>query len=125
MINLGRPLSFFSNQIVTYTMKIPLTKSFRATTLFKAFLINAFVSAIIATIIVEVRYTIESGKGDLYEYIREIFNSGQEYGTNELSKVRSTFLIGFLVTLFLYNALYVLIAYGGGSVAPNKMASYF
>ena len=106
-------------------MAIHLTKSFRATTLFKAFLINAFVSAIIATIIVEVRYTIESDKGELYEYIRNIFNSGQEYGTSTINKVRSTFLIGFLVTLALYNVLYILIAYGGGMLAPNKLSSYF
>ena len=105
-------------------MAIPLTKSFRATSIFRAFLINAFVSALVATIIVEVRYAIEKGKGDLYNSIRVTFNSGNPWN-DDLSKMRSTFIIGFLVTLLLYNILYVVIAFGGGSVASSNIASYF
>ncbi len=105
-------------------MAIPLTKRFRATSIFRAFLINAFVSALVATIIVEVRYAIEKGKGDLYNSIRYTFNSGNPWN-DDLSKMKSTFVIGFLVTLLLYNILYIVVAYGGGSVASKKIASYF
>ena len=93
-------------------MAIPLTKAFRATTIFKAFLINAFLSALIATIIVEVRHAIDSGKGQLYNSIRNTFNGGNPWN-DELSKTRSTFIIGFLVTIYLYNILFIFIEYGG------------
>ena len=105
-------------------MKVPFIESFRATNLFKAFLINAFISALVATIIVEVRQSISVGKGKLYNSIREIFNAGNPWN-DELSKVRSTFIIGFLVTLILYNLLYLLIAYGGVMLTPGSKVSYF
>ena len=105
-------------------MAIPLIKGFRTTTIFKAFLVNAFLSALIATIAVEVRHVIDSGKGQLYESIRNTFNGGNPWN-DELSKIRSTFVIGFLVTLFLYNALYVLIEYGGGLLTSETNHKYF
>ena len=104
-------------------MKFPLIKGFRATTIFKAFLINAFLSALIATIVVEVRYIIEYGQGSTYENIRKFFNGGNDF-VGELDKVSSTFVIGFLVTMILYNTLYILIEYGGGLVTP-KGVKYF
>ena len=99
-------------------MAIPLIKSFRATTIFKAFLINAFLSALIATIIVEVRYIIEYGKGPIYEHIRRFLNGGNDFAT-AINKVTSTFVIGFLVTMLIYNTLYIFIEYGGGLVSPE------
>lgn len=105
-------------------MAIPLTKAFRATTIFKAFIINAFLSALIATIIVEVRYAIDSGKGQLYNSIRNTFNSNNLWN-DELSKTRFTFVIGFLVTLFLYNILYIFIGYGGGLLTTKTSKQYF
>ena len=105
-------------------MAIPLTKAFRATTIFKAFLINAFLSALIATIIVEVRHAIDSGKGQLYNSIRNTFNGGNPWN-DELSKTRSTFIIGFLVTLFLYNILYIFIEYVGGLLTSKTSKQYF
>ena len=100
-------------------MAIPLIKSFRATTIFKAFLINAFLSALIATIIVEVRYIIEYGKGPVYKNIRKFFNGGNDF-VSEINKVTSTFVIGFLVTMLLYNFLYIFIEYGGGLLTQPK-----
>ena len=105
-------------------MAIPVTKAFRATTIFKAFLINAFLSALIATIVVEVRHAIDSGKGQLYNSIRNTFNGGNPWN-DELSKTRSTFIIGFLVTLFLYNILYIFIEYGGGLLTSKTNKQYF
>ncbi len=104
-------------------MAIPFIKSFRATTIFRAFLINSFISALIATIIVEVRYVIEYGQGPTYENIRKFFNGGNDFD-GEINKVTSTFVIGFLVTMILYNILYVLIEYGGGLVTPEGV-KYF
>ena len=100
-------------------MKFPLIKGFRATTIFKAFLINAFLSALIATIVVEVRYIIEYGKGSTYENIRKFFNGGNDF-VGDLDKVTSTFAIGFFVTILLYNILYILIEYGGGLLTPSN-----
>lgn len=105
-------------------MAIPLTKAFRATTIFKAFLINAFLSALIATIVVEVRYIIEYGQGSTYENIRKFFNGGNDF-VGELDKVTSTFVIGFLVTMILYNTLYIFIEYGGGLLTSKTSKQYF
>jgi len=105
-------------------MTIPLIKSFRATTLSKAFLINAFVSAVIATVIVEVRQSLEQGKGTIYSGLKQVFTGDNPFNT-EVKKIRTTFFVGFIVAFMVYNLLYLLMAFGGGMISSKSLESYF
>ncbi|MAH20722.1 MAG: hypothetical protein CMB96_04725 [Flavobacteriaceae bacterium] len=103
-----------------------LIKHSRATNIFKAFLINAFVAALVATIIVEVRRDLNEDKSGIFQIIHNI---ASRFDSNPFKtaprKMFYTFITGFVVSLIIYNILYVLIGFGGGMIANKKQAKYF
>lgn len=104
----------------------PLFKGMRATNILIAFILNAFVAALIATIIVEVRTDMNKNKTAVFKFIDDIV---ERFDPNpfktEFRKMIYTFIAGFFVSLIVYNVLYVLIGYGGGMLAMKRPSKYF
>ncbi len=98
---------------------------FRATTIFKAFILNAFVAAIVATLIIELRISLEDEKNWLYEYFNTYWYAGGSPQLTDSQKIQTTFIVGLVASLIVYNFLYVLLGFGGGMLASSKDFSYF
>ena len=58
---------------------IPIVKNFKATSLSKAFFLNALVTAAIVVLAIEIRRMFEDEKGMIYGYFNNL------YGTKKLS----------------------------------------
>ena len=82
----------------------------RGTSLSMAFAINSVVTALISTIIVEIRLGQKEGKGPW---------------NFESSKAGITFGAGFLITLLVYNTMYFLIGYGSSLTATESRVPYW
>ena len=103
-----------------------LIKHDRATDIFKAFLINSFLAALLATIIVEVRRDLDQDKSGVFQIVDDIVSTFDPNPfRTESRKMFYTFITGFVVSLLLYNMLYLLIGFGGGMITPKKRAKYF
>lgn len=76
---------------------IPLIKNFKASTYFKAFILNAISSSIIASVAIMV-------KDRLDKYTKYHINI----------KIILTFIITFFITLISFSIMYVLFGFGGG-----------
>lgn len=102
-----------------------LFSGFKATTIFKAFMLNAFVAAIVATLIIELRIALQNEKNWLYEYFNTYWFPGGSPQLTNLQKIQSTFIVGFIASLIVYNFLYVIFGFGGGMLSSSKDFSYF
>jgi len=100
----------------------PLTKKFRATTLFKAFILNALASAFIASVASEIRIRLSNDKDKLYILLNS-WIPGKQINDDVLYMV--TFVVSFAACLLVYNTLYLLFYFGGGSITSNGKLNYF
>lgn len=98
-------------------VELPIFKNFQSTSLFKAFLINGIVAALIATLTVEYRLKLENEKSYYYVYTSKFFQSKK---LSEIHKVLSVFALSFLVSFFIYHLMCFLFAYGGGMLSAFK-----
>ena len=104
----------------------PLFKGMRATNLLTAFVLNAFVGALIATIIVEVRRDLDYHQTAVFKFVdRVVERIDPDPFKNEFRKAIYTFIAGFFVSLVVYNILFMFIGYGGGMIASPKLSKYF
>ena len=98
----------------------------RTTDIFKAFVINSFITAFLATIVIEVRRDLDQDKSGVFQFVDDIVSTFDPNPfRTESRKMFYTFITGFVVSLLLYNMLYVLIGFGGGMITPKKRAKYF
>jgi hypothetical protein len=104
-------------------MKIPVTTSFRATSISRAFVINAMIGALIAALIVEMRLQFRDGKSVFTGYAQTIFNVSDKL--NIWQKLTATFIAGALASLLIYHLAYFIIAFGGGFLVGPRPARYF
>lgn len=100
----------------------PLTKNFRATTLFKAFFLNALAAAFIASIAIEIRIRLSNDKDKLY-ILLNTWIPGKQINEDVLYMV--TFIVSFAACLLVYNILYLLFMYGGGMITTSSKVNYF
>lgn len=100
----------------------PFTHSFRATTLFNAFILNALAGAAVAALAIEMRIQLDDDKRPIYGYFSNLLGGG----ISEMQKVLIVFGTAFIGAFVVYNIMYALVAFGGGMLAGNgKDASYF
>jgi len=97
--------------------RLPLFKNFQTTSLFKAFIINAIVAALISTLTIEFRLKLENEKSDYYVYASKFFRNSK---LSEFHKVLSVFALSFLISFFIYHLMCFLFAYGGGMLTTKK-----
>ena len=96
-------------------ISFPLIKNFRATTIRRAFFINAVAVAIIAALTIEVRLYVKqnAAKKNLFFY-----------NFSHVSKVLFVIATSFFIALIVYLLLYGFTGYGGGFIAPTKPAPW-
>ena len=100
----------------------PLTKNFRATTLFKAFFLNALAAAFIASIAIEIRIRLSNDKDKVY-ILLNTWIPGKQINEDVLYMV--TFIVSFAACLLVYNILYLFFMYGGGMITSSSKVTYF
>lgn len=101
---------------------MPLYK-FRATSYFKGFIINAFISALISAIIIELRVSYES-KGK-FKWLYENVIPPERYPGDPRKKVVVTFFNGFMVYMFVYILFYFITGFGGGFIIPKHKINFW
>ena len=110
-----------ANIVLSKRAMFPLTKNFRATTLFKAFFLNALAAAFIASFAIEIRIRLSNDKDQLYILLNK-WIPGKQINKDVLYMV--TFIVSFVACLLVYNILYLLFLYGGGMMTSNIKHSY-
>lgn len=106
------------NQMLS--LSLPLIKSFYATTVLKAFVLNAIAVALIATFAVEIRRELDDVKGQFYLFINPFFAGS---AMTERQKAIVVALASFLGAILVYHIMYVVFGFGGGmltSGGPTK-----
>lgn len=103
-------------------MKFPLFKNFKATSYLRAFILNAFATAAIAALAIEMRITLQDEKSKMYGYFNTMFMGPK---LNELDKIIIVFISAFLGALFVYHIMYALVKFGGGMMISSKKIHYF
>ena len=101
---------------------IPLTNKFRADSYFKAFLLNAIATALIATFAIELRLQLNEEHGNIYYYFNYILSETQIY---EYQKLIIVFIITFLVAILVYQTMYILFEFGGGMMINDNEGLFF
>ena len=88
--------------------------NFRSTTYFKAFLLYAFISAIIAHLAIMLHVNLNE-RSTLFNFISPLTpEKGISHTHQFLIGTFISFIIGFLI----YNIMYFLFGWGGGMVVP-------
>lgn len=91
----------------------PLIKSFKATSYFKAFLLNAIVGAIICGLAIELRLRLEDEKTVYYGFWARVYN---EKKLDNWHKLVATVFITFVVSIAVYHFMYFVFLFGGGQL---------
>ena len=91
--------------------------NFRPTSLVKAFILHAFVSAITAALVVEVRMRLENKSSDLFKYISNIT---PENGISGLHKILFTIIITFIIYIVINNFMYFFVGWGEDMIVSEK-----
>jgi hypothetical protein len=94
-------------------MKFPLIKSFKATSYFKAFILNALVAGIITALAIELRLQLEVNTSNYYKFWVNVYNVKK---LKESHKLIVSFIITFIVALVAYHSFFILFLYGGGQL---------
>jgi hypothetical protein len=94
-------------------MNFPIIKSFKATSYFKAFILNALVAGIITALAIEFRLQLEDNSSNYYKFWTNIYNVKK---LKETHKLVVSFLITFVVALLAYHSFFILFLYGGGQL---------
>jgi len=94
-------------------MNFPLIKTFKATSYFKAFILNALVAGIITALAIELRLQLEVNTSNYYKFWVNIYNVKK---LKESHKLIVSFIITFIVALVAYHSFFILFLYGGGQL---------
>jgi hypothetical protein len=94
-------------------MKFPIIKSFKATSYFKSFILNALVAGIITALAIELRLQLEVNTSNYYKFWVNIYNVKK---LKESHKLIVSFIITFIVALVAYHSFFILFLYGGGQL---------
>jgi len=95
----------------------PLIKHYRATTFFRAFILNAIATAAIAALAIEMRMQLDNKYSKTYGYFNDML---MKHDLSELDKIIIVFVTGFLGAVLVYHMMFAFVAYGGGLLAPQK-----
>lgn len=99
-----------------FSLSLPLIKSFYATTVLKAFILNAIAVALIATFAVEIRRELDDVKGQFYMFINPFFAGNT---MTERQKAIVVALASFLGAILVYHIMYVVFGFGGGMLTEG------
>ena len=94
-------------------MKLPIIKTFKATSYFKAFILNALVAGIITALAIELRLELEDNTSQYYKFWVNVYDVKK---LKESHKLIVSFFITFIVALIAYHSFFFLFLYGGGQL---------
>ena len=89
----------------------PLTRHFRATNVYRAFVLNALATAAIAALAIEFRMELDLRGGPMYGYVAQFLG---ERSLNRVEKMGVVFVAAFFGALLVYSMLHATVAFGGG-----------
>ena len=100
-----------------------MTKKFRSTNLFNAFILNSIVAAITSALLVELRLQLQDNKKTvLKDFITSTFKVDN---LRDYQKVIAVFITGIFVSFMVYNIMYYLVSYGGGMLVNSMGVKYW
>ena len=88
---------------------VPLIGGIRGTTLFVGFVLNSIATALISTLIVEIR-------------LSQSTNQPLKFYNNKMLR---TFVIGLISTFLVYNCMYLLVGFGSSMCATKYLVPYW
>ena len=94
----------------------PLITGWRATSYFRAFILNAVATAAIAALAIEMRAQLDMDKEAIYGYFARALGAKT---ISEKQKVWIVFATAFLGALLVYHTLYALLAFGGSMLVSG------
>ena len=103
------------------SLSLPIIKSFYATTVLKAFILNAIAVALIATFAVEIRRELDDVKGQFYLFVNPFFAGG---AMTERQKAVVVALASFLGAILVYHIMYVVFGFGGGMLTDGSKSPF-
>lgn len=102
--------------------RLPVLKNFYATSIFKAFILNAIAVALIATMAVELRKELDDVKGSFYLLVNPLF-AGNEL--TERQKAIVVAIASFLGAILVYHFMYLIFGFGGGMLTSKTQSPYY
>jgi len=90
---------------MTRTHIFPIFKGLRATSIFRAFILNAICIAIIAVFTVEIKDVIDQYENNIHSKSLRVF---------------ILFLLSLLVAIMSYGFMWMLFGFGGGMITSTK-----
>ena len=94
----------------------PLTRHFRATNVYRAFVLNALATAAIAALAIEFRVQLDKSGMPLAGYVSSRFG---HRALNETEKMGVVFIAAFLGALLVFSVLHITLAFGGGMLVKR------
>lgn len=107
---------------IAKTKYVPLIQNFYATTIFKAFVLNALAVALISTFAVEIRKALNDVKGRFYLFVNPLF-SGSDL--NEKQKSVIVALASFAAAMLVYVIMFLIFGFGAGMLSSGHKATFF
>lgn len=102
-------------------IRLPLIKDFYATTVFKAFVLNAIAVALIATMAIELRRELDDVKGRFYLLVNPLFSGSS---LNERQKATIVAVASFMGAILVYHFMFILVGFGGGMLTSSVGTKY-
>jgi len=96
--------------------QLPLITGFRSTNLTNAFVLNAFVTALITIFAIELRDLFRNEKSRVYGYVNNLYG-GKSLSIFQILSI--VFLSTFAGAILVYLFMYVLFDYGGGLLSQD------
>ena len=103
----------------------PLIPNFTATTVLRAFLLNALVIAAISTITIEMRLILDERKNDVYSFLHQwLLGDNKSLNFTERQKLIVVFITAFISAILVYHIMLALFGYGRGMLVASSQAPY-
>jgi hypothetical protein len=95
----------------------PLIKTFKATRIRNAFILNAMVAAFTAVLAIGITKQLDQNKSDIYIFMNKL-TPGK--GIGEYTKILITFTTTFISSFIVYNLLHLLFGFGAAMIIDDK-----
>jgi len=98
----------------------PLISNFTATTVFRAFILNAIAIAAIATVTVQMRALLDKQENKIYDFLHKLLNGDNDVDFTEFQKLVIIFLTAFTVAILVYHLMYLVFGFGRGMLIARR-----
>jgi hypothetical protein len=110
-----------------------LINNLTAYTIFRAFIINAIITALISSLVVTIRIRmkdkiLKNEDSDFFidkinNFIFNVFDLDKDY--SQTDKFQFLFILSTITAFVIYVIMYLLIGFGGGMISSKKVKGFF